>query len=1335
MFSIQEDDEVELEAEAVSPPLEKKGTAKPSSSSTTTTTTRMKHQGGFSLDSSLVQESIAEESEGEVQEEKKKPLKDKAKASSIIISSSIESGDASKTSVKEETAPKPNESQGGGGGGAAAYSTAAAGEAESPFAEDGNGENGEKRMYKRRERSIALPNIMESQTRSAKSLWTKGKVKVSAIRGFAKSDTSKETSKESGGGGEPATSSSTSEKPPKEKKEKKKKSKRKSMKKDERRRDSRGGGGGDSEPSSLDQGLDVVPTKLAKKRQSVVVAPDSGTRRTSVLGMGMEGGAQESSGRRHSTIMAPGPGGGRRESTLGLGGRRESMMGRRESMMGRRESMMGGRRVSMMGRRESSMMLPGGRRESTLFRRESTYHRQSVFGVTDDDYSDPTSRMNKRQSSVFLQSEFEEEMRRREREAKTHQSVKDIATMSEEEKKKYEKQKAERLAKRDDVLSHNDRVRRIIAKWKMREVQSMFLSWKRYTKKKAKAREAEAAIAPFLEVLAKESWERDEKDVDLLYSFVKKIKFFQELEENMSRDLCKMFKLEEYDEDEIVVRQGDEGDSFYIILYGSVSIWLEPKEDSAAEGSGEEQSEVSGERSASEVGSESESSSGSYSSSEYSSSSEESSSSSEDEEDQSEVEEEKEKEEEKEEEEEEEVEATTAEAEGADTEEGGEEGEQKKEEGEEGEGEGEEEGEEGGRILLCTRGPGDSFGELSLLKNQPRAATVQTDEPTFFVVIDKPNYDRTIKTRHQRKILDKVDFLCKLPVFHKCNISELAEFVCYLSEVEHPRNKIILGQGDDASNVHFVVRGTVQIIKSVPMKSKDSDQKFGHALLGVYGPGTFFGHNAILTKSDQPYSVVTVVETTTYVLSLHDFFLRLNSMTLQIIKDSLHDNLSDEQTQTCIKQHMTSNQCRKSLIDATLPPKPPKANSHNSVFRNYDVVRKKNAELNAKFQRNVSNGKKSTIRQKKIEDLLGDDEESEKLEDMTVKYGLAAAIDALKDKTHDLAKFIQARTNIHQAQPKVNKEVPKSPRKVTDLRIEELIHHNETFMEFTSDCALLVGKVIAEDENALIPHDLMDRVFKECEKISMNYHLVFLRWSSNSFRLVSEPIHTSQEQLRSVEMLIKIANAALQINQCIEKYNDENYDQQEMLYENASGIAYGTAFLRKNSKTKEICDVEGQVYDIAAELCLESTEFGGVRCNEDICEQLNLTHSLIISGSQYVLDGRLEQTVEQYTSVLQDITQQDATMDESDEHQLMQTKTSYDIRTLEKPKYKSRKYSNSNFLTSKGKYKQKKSSLALLSKAINHSYDKQHKHIFNKSINDISGKQFKLPHIVQAKVR
>ena len=107
----------------------------------------------------------------------------------------------------------------------------------------------------------------------------------------------------------------------------------------------------------------------------------------------------------------------------------------------------------------------------------------------------------------------------------------------------------------------------------------------------------------------------------------------------------------------------------------------------------------------------------------------------------------------------------------------------------------------------------------------------------------------------------------------------------------------------------------------------------------------------------------------------------------------------------------------------------------------------------------------------------------------------------------------------------------------------------------------------------------------------------------------------------------------------IEEYNDEMYDEMDMLYENAAGIAYGTAFLKKNSKTKEICDIEGQVYDISNELCTESTAFGGVRCNLDIFEQLNLTHSLITSGSQFVLDARLEVSADQasvYTSSIED---------------------------------------------------------------------------------------------------
>ena len=165
-------------------------------------------------------------------------------------------------------------------------------------------------------------------------------------------------------------------------------------------------------------------------------------------------------------------------------------------------------------------------------------HRSSVFAV--DQYG--SARMSKRQSSVFLQAEFDKEMKKRQDESKSHVSI----SLSSEEKQRHEQEKAERFAKSNENLTHNERVKRIIAKWKMREIQGMFLAWRRYVSKQSKAREAEQQVAPYLEVLTKESWERDEKDVDLLFSFVQNIKFFQELEESMGRDLCKMFRLEEY---------------------------------------------------------------------------------------------------------------------------------------------------------------------------------------------------------------------------------------------------------------------------------------------------------------------------------------------------------------------------------------------------------------------------------------------------------------------------------------------------------------------------------------------------------------------------------------------------------------------------------------------------------------------------------------------------------------------------------------------------------------------------------------------------------------------
>ena len=893
---------------------------------------------------------------------------------------------------------------------------------------------------------------------------------------------------------------------------------------------------------------------------------------------------------------------GPRES-LGSGNRRESMMmgpnmGRRESRRMSQMPGMGGGMDRRASRRMSQM--PMGRRDSSMA------HRQSVFGMQGNYEFDPTNRMNKRESSVFYQGEFDEEMRRRQ----VDQRRKAVANDSKEAR--FEKE--QRVAQRDEELSYNERVKRVIAKWKMREVQQMFLSWKRYARTQAKARKAEAEIGPYLEVLYKESWERDEKDVDLLYSFVKEIKFFQEIEENMGRDLCRMFQLEAYDEDEIAVMQGEEGDTFYIILYGSVSIWLEPKEDTSEEESEEGSEEGEGSQGGEGVeGGEGGKPGGEGGGAAAGSDAKVGEESKDD----------------------------------PDGKEGGDGVEEKEEEGAE-------------RILLGTRGPGDSFGELALIKNQPRAATVQTDEPTYFVVIGKEDYDRTIKVRHQKKVVDKVNFLCRLPFFKDCSISELAELVLYLAETEHPRNKIILSQGDDAGNVHIVLRGEVQVIKSVPIGSRGPNRTYAHALLGIYGPGSIFGHHSILQKIPQPYSMITKDECLTYVLSFHDFFLRLNSATLQILKDGCHNHLNEEQTHKCINQHVNSSQYKQNLVKAAMPTKQLKVNSHRSMFRTSDGA------LETPLSRAQKAKKKDMLQRKKAQAIKaskalngkgkgkgmgmagangrggvgrgGGEEEDDGVKVLAVKYGIGAAADALKDKTHDLAKFIEERSALNAAQTKgATKEesTQKRPIKITDLRVQGLINHNEFFMDYTKDCALLVGQIVASEENVLIPNDLMDTVFSECDKAARKFHLIAIRWSVDSFRILTEPIHSSSAQMSAIEMMQRIADAALEIDQVVEAYSEEHYDEHDMTFECAAGMGYGAAFLRKEVDTKKIREVEGPVFDLSSGLCAESCEFGGIRCNFDIYEQLSISHSFSISGSQYVLDGKLDTTDRSLNSVFE----------------------------------------------------------------------------------------------------
>lgn len=62
--------------------------------------------------------------------------------------------------------------------------------------------------------------------------------------------------------------------------------------------------------------------------------------------------------------------------------------------------------------------------------------------------------------------------------------------------------------------------------------------------------------------------------------------------------------------------------------------------------------------------------------------------------------------------------------------------------------------------LLAT---GANFGELALINNEPRAATIQCLSNCYFAVLSRENYAKTLRKQQVRELNQKMDFLSSLP--------------------------------------------------------------------------------------------------------------------------------------------------------------------------------------------------------------------------------------------------------------------------------------------------------------------------------------------------------------------------------------------------------------------------------------------------------------------------------------------------------------------------------------------------------------------------------------------
>jgi cAMP-dependent protein kinase regulator len=159
-----------------------------------------------------------------------------------------------------------------------------------------------------------------------------------------------------------------------------------------------------------------------------------------------------------------------------------------------------------------------------------------------------------------------------------------------------------------------------------------------------------------------------------------------------------------------------------------------------------------------------------------------------------------------------------------------------------------------------TVGPGGSFGELALMYNAPRAATVVSTEPSTLWALDRVTFRRILmdsafqRRRMYEGFLEEVPLLSTLTPYERSKIADALETKKY------PPGTTIIQEGDVGESFFLLESGEALVFK----RGIDSAVK-------QYKKGDYFGELALLNDAPRAASVISETEVKVATLGKNGF--------------------------------------------------------------------------------------------------------------------------------------------------------------------------------------------------------------------------------------------------------------------------------------------------------------------------------------------------------------------------------------------------------------------------------------------------------------------------------
>jgi CRP-like cAMP-binding protein len=206
--------------------------------------------------------------------------------------------------------------------------------------------------------------------------------------------------------------------------------------------------------------------------------------------------------------------------------------------------------------------------------------------------------------------------------------------------------------------------------------------------------------------------------------------------------------------------------------------------------------------------------------------------------------------------------------------------------------------EEGAFQEVGVLGRGQSFGELALTKDMPRAARIVCISGCHFATLHSQDFKRILGRLTEQMLDRRVAFLQELPVFSFWTKQYLVKLSYYFKELKFSRKQVVFQQDSLSSDIYFIKGGEFQLSKNL----KQTNSKTNHicqrkaksnlkAQIALLGFGEFFGDDDAL--ADRPRSTTCVCHSTSGAL-------------IAISKDAFMQRLSDSRVADYLKARSES---------------------------------------------------------------------------------------------------------------------------------------------------------------------------------------------------------------------------------------------------------------------------------------------------------------------------------------------------------------------------------------------------------------------------------------------